>query len=312
MILVLGATGFLGKAVCNKLKGQGEKYFESSLSLGVDLRDEKQTKDLICDLKPKCIINCAAYVGGIQFGLEQPVRIFQDNIKMTTNLLDAARLAGVSRIVNPISNCAYPAKATYFNEDEFWDGPLHETVMVYGFVRKAFWMASWAYKQQYDMDILNLILSNMYGPGDHFDEKRSHAFGALVKKVVFAKKENLPFIELWGTGKPVREWLHIEDGAEALIRGLTSKSSIDPVNIGVGKGISIYELAQLICEYCQYKGEIRLCPEKPDGALIKTVNGDRGRALLGWTPSTSLTTGVQQTIAWYENSLNSDEKHEIT
>jgi GDP-L-fucose synthase len=299
VILVLGSTGFLGKRVCRALDSRGLRYTKSSLSLGVDLRNAEATLRLLEECRPTHILNCAAYVGGIQFGSKHAAELFTNNLRMTLNLLEASHLCGVKRVVNPIANCAYPAKATLFKEDEFWDGPLHETVMVYGFVRKASWIGSWAYAKQYHLDTVNLILSNMYGPEDHFEEERSHALGALIMKVVTAKREGRPFVEVWGSGKPVREWLHVDDGAESMVRAMDAPATLDPVNIGVGQGISILDMAKLIKRYVGYEGQIRLDPSKPDGAPYKTVDGSRGAQLLDWRPSIAFEDGVRNTIEWY-------------
>ncbi len=303
MILVTGATGFLGKRVCRLLDDTGAQYTKTSLSLGLDLRNKEKTKLFISELKPEYILNCASYVGGIQFGAKRPVELFQNNLQITLSLLEAAHSAAVKRIVNPISNCAYPGKATLFKEDEFWDGPLHESVMVYGFVRKAFWVGSWAYAKQYDMDVMNIILSNMYGPEDHFEEERSHALGALIMKFVRAKKYNEPVVNVWGSGKPVREWLHVDDGAQAMVRCMDAPKNVEPVNIGVAEGISILEMAQKISNFVGYTGEISLDPSKQDGAPYKTVDGTRGEALLGWKPSIPFDLGVKATIDWYVNNI---------
>ncbi len=310
MILVTGATGFLGKRVCRLLESQGLEYTKTSLSLGLDLRDKEATAQYISKLKPTFILNCASYVGGIQFGAKHPVELFQNNLEIALSLLEAAHLSGVKRIVNPISNCAYPGKATLFKEDEFWDGPLHDSVLVYGFVRKAFWVGSWAYAQQYDMDVMNIILSNMYGPEDHFEEERSHALGALIMKFVNAKQNNAPSVNVWGSGKPVREWLHVDDGAEAMVRSLDVPRTIEPINIGVAEGISILDMANKISAYVGYEGDIKLDPSKPDGAPYKTVDGTRGEALFGWKPSIKFDDGVQATITWYLNSINNLESKE--
>lgn len=299
MILVLGATGFLGKHVCRKLDERGLRYTATSKSLGVDLRSSKETNDLFDEIKPEYVLNCAAYVGGIQFGSKYPADIFQNNLKMTLNILESSKNVGVKRIVNPISNCAYPAKATLFKEEEFWDGPLHESVLVYGFVRKAFWVGSWAYTQQYSMDIVNLILSNMYGPHDHFDEERSHALGALIKKIVYAKKNDHSIVDVWGSGKPVREWLHVDDGAESLIRSIYIEPHEKVINIGVGKGITIREMAELIKKYACYTGELKFDESKPDGAPYKTVDGSNGKRIFGWQPQIEFTEGVADTVKWY-------------
>ncbi|HAI68943.1 MAG TPA: GDP-L-fucose synthetase [Gammaproteobacteria bacterium] len=298
-ILVTGATGFLGKRICQKLNERGLPFTKTALSLGCDLRNRDQTFELFKQAQPDYVLNCAAFVGGIQFGYKYPVEIFQNNLQMTLNLLAAAKETGVKRLVNPIANCAYPAKATLFKEDEFWEGALHESVMVYGFVRKAFWIGSWAYQKQYGLDIINLILSNMYGPDDHFEEERSHALGALIMKFVKAKENNEPSVIVWGSGKPVREWLHVDDGAEAMIRSMDIEAHIDPINIGVAAGISILDMAQLIKEYVGYTGEIKLESSKPDGAIYKTVDGSKGKEILGWQPSVDFNNGVKMTIDWY-------------
>jgi len=304
MILVTGSTGFLGKRVCRLLKLKGLDYVETSLSLGLDLRDKEATLEFIKKTQPTYVLNCASFVGGIQFGAKHPVELFQNNLQITLNLLHAAHESGVKRVVNPISNCAYPGKATLFKEEEFWDGPLHDSVLVYGFVRKAFWVGSWAYAQQHDMDVVNIILSNMYGPEDHFEEERSHALGALIMKFVKAKQNNEPFVNVWGSGKPVREWLHVDDGAEAMVRSLKAVRTVEPVNIGVAQGVSIIEMAELISSYVGYEGEIKLDPTKPDGAPHKTVDGSKGEALLGWKPKIEFEEGVKSTIQWYlENTL---------
>lgn len=299
MIVVTGATGFLGKRVCRALEAKGIEYIGTSLSEGLDLRDRQATVDFFQKHKPMYVLNCAAFVGGIQFGYKHPAELFQNNLQMTLNLMEAVHLSNINRLVNPISNCAYPGNATFFKEEEFWDGPLHESVMVYGFVRKASWVGSWAYSKQYGLDVINLILSNMYGPEDHFDEERSHALGALIMKMVRAKEEDKPQVIVWGSGKPVREWMHVDDGAEAMIRALDVASSTDPINIGIGKGISIEEMALLIKDLVGYKGELVLDHTKPDGAPYKTVDGSRGAQHFGWTPQRDFKQGVAGAIDWY-------------
>lgn len=303
MILVTGATGFLGKRVSRLLEMQGLPFSKTSLSMGVDLRDAKQVETLFQQLKPTKILNCAAFVGGIQFGQKNPAPIFHNNLLMTLNLLQASSNFGVKRIVNPISNCAYPAQATLFKEEEFWNGPFHESVMVYGFVRKAFWIGAWAYHKQHNLDFINLIMSNMYGPEDHFEEERSHALGALIMKFVNAKVKNLPTVTVWGTGKPVREWLHVDDGAQAMVRGLNIAPYIDPINIGVASGVSIADLAQIIKECVEYKGEIIFDTSKPDGAPFKTVDGSRGKNIFAWEPEKDLKRGIIETINWYKEEI---------
>ncbi len=299
MILVLGATGFLGTTVCRKLKLKNIEFVPSSLSLGVDLRNEKQTIDLFEKTKPEIVINCASYVGGIQFGYKHTAELFHNNLKMVANILYASHKTGVERFINPVSNCVYPSKATLFKEDEIWDGPMHESVMVYGFVRKAFIIGAFAYEKQFGDKIYNIVLSNMYGPGDHFEEERSHALGALIMKFAKAKHNNEPKVIVWGTGTPVREWMHVEDGAEALIHAMGMPYHPGPVNVGTATGISIIDMANLIKKYIGYDGKMEFDPSKPDGAPFKTVDGALGEQLLNWKPDRDFETGVKETINWY-------------
>jgi GDP-L-fucose synthase len=299
MILVTGCTGFLGKRVCRQLESNALPYLGISRQNGPDLRDLQATLRFFSENRPSKIINCAAFVGGIQFGYKHPAELFHNNLQMTLNLLEVAQASKVQRIVNPISNCSYPGAATFFTEDKFWDGPLHESVMVYGFARKASWVGAWAYAKQYGLDVINLILSNMYGPEDHFEEERSHALGALIMKIVRAKQTGQEQVIVWGSGKPVREWLHVDDGAEAMLRSLNVPPYVDPINIGVGKGISIWEMATLIKDLVGYEGELVLDTSKPDGASYKTVDGSRGAKHFGWSPKRDFKQGVAEAIQWY-------------
>src|SRR5262249_25942253 len=156
------------KRVCARLTELGRAHARTSLSLGCDLRDRARTLKLFEEIKPTVVLNCASFVGGIQFGLKYPADLFRNNMPMIANLLEARQVSGIQRLVNPISNCVYPSHASLFKEAEIWDGPLHETVMIYGLLRKMSWAGSWAYARQHGLDTLNLVLSNMYGPEDHF------------------------------------------------------------------------------------------------------------------------------------------------
>lgn len=299
MILVTGATGFLGKRVCKKLDERGLSYIKTSLSMGTDLRDQKQTMVLFEKVKPEYVLHCAAYVGGIQFGLKHTAEMFRNNLLMSINLLEACHQYGVKRLVNPISNCSYPAKAQLFKEDEYWNGPLHDSVATYGFVRKASFVGAQAYAKQYGQDTVNIILSNMYGPEDHFEEERSHAMGALIMKMVKAKREGLPEVVVWGTGTPVREWLHIDDGAEAMVRAMEIPATDELLNIGVASGISIKEMAEMIRKEVGYTGKLVFDTSKADGDPYKTVDGSRAKKVFGWLPEITLERGIHETVKWY-------------
>lgn len=300
MILVLGDSGFLGKAVCKNLTNKGIPYIGTSLSKGCDLQIEQEFSRFLGDKNVDKIINCAAFSGGLQFAMSNPVDLFHKNISIISTMYKVAHEHGIKRIVNPISNCVYPAKATLFKEEELWDGPLHESVYIYGFTRRAEIALGWAYRKQYGMESINVVCSNMYGPGDHFDLLKSHALGASIMKFVEAARVQCPTVIVWGTGKPVREWLYVDDAAEALVRGLYIRPYDDIINLGTGKGISMKNLVELIAHYTNYNGEIIYDTSKADGAEFKTVDGTRGRELLGYTPQTSLEEGIIKTISWYK------------
>lgn len=303
-IFVPGGDGFVGQNVIKKLKGRNLDFISLSKKDGFDLRDFEQTKKIFEKEKFDAVINCAAFIGGIKFGLDYPGEIFFNNILIATHLMEMARTSGVKRFVNPISNCTYPAHLSRFREEDWWSGPLHEAVLVYGVVRKASWVQGWAYKKQYNFDSIHLILPNMYGPNDNFDEIKSHALSALIKKFVGAKRQNLPEVVVWGTGKPIREWLYVEDGAEALVKALDIEPGIDPINVGVGKGISIAELAEMIKEIVGYRGNIVFDRSKPDGAACKIQENQKMKQVFNWEPTTDLKEGIQKTVVWYNKNVH--------
>lgn len=302
-ILVAGGTGFLGQRVAAKLKEEKFNVLTASLKTGVDFRDFGQTLRFFKKNKPEIVINCAAYVGGLQFGYQHPAEMFYNNILMATYFMEAARLAGVKKFINIISNCVYPAHLSKFKEEDLWAGNMHDSVLPYASARKLSWVQGWAYKKQYDFDSSHLILASMYGPGDHFDATRSHALGALIMKFVEAKRKKLPEVIIWGTGKPIREWMYVDDGAEAIVRSLKMNLGVEPVNIGRGEGISMIALAKLIKKISGYKGKITLDKTKPDGALCKIFNVDKMKKVFKWFPPMRLENGIRQTIQWYEKNL---------
>lgn len=303
-ILVLGSTGFVGKRVCKKLKQQGIEFSEASLSQGADFRDLNQIKRLFEKEKPTHVLNCAAFVGGIQFGLKHVGEIYFNNTLMSLNIFECAKLFNVKRVVNPISNCSYPNFSNeVFTEERWWDGKLHDSVLSYGFTRKASWVNSWAYNKQYGIDTINLLVPNMYGPEDHFEEERSHALGALIMKIYKAKQDNKAEVTVWGTGKPIREWLYVDDFADLMIEALDIEPTTKPINVGIGKGISIKEMAEIIKDEVGFKGRLVYDTSKPDGAPYKIMDVRKMEKILKKIPKTGMKEGIGKTVRWYEKEV---------
>ncbi len=303
--MVLGATGFLGSRVARRLEAEGRDFVPVARSLGTDLRDHREFRKVFeVNAAIDIVVNAAAFIGGIRFGLDHPAEIFLNNVLITANLFELAREFNVRRIINPIANCSYPRDLfREFTEDLWWAGPLDESVMVYGLVRKASYVQSWAYHKQYGLETINLIVPNMYGPGDRFDELRSHALGALVMKIVKAKRTGQSSVVVWGSGKPIREWLYVDDCVEGIMRSMSMPLYLEPINIGVGVGVSIAELAEMIKRALGYAGRLEFDGSKPDGAPYKVMDIGRCKKVFGWWPRTGLEEGIAETVKWYEENL---------
>jgi GDP-L-fucose synthase len=300
--LILGSSGFLGKNI--------KDYFENTETVPkeinyldgsneIDLTDFEQLNDKIKSIKPTKVINCSSFVGGIAYGYRFPAKILHLNSQMILNIYKSCHINKVDMLVNPISNCAYPGALNYYQEDVFWDGKPHESVFNYALTRRLIVALGESYYKEYGFSSANVVLSNMYGPNDHFDEERSHALGALINKIHTAKKEGKSFVDIWGTGLPIREWLYVEDGAKALIKASSLNSGSHFFNIGVNKGISITDLANKIANNLSWDGEFKYNTERPDGAKEKRVDGSLGEKILSWKPETSLDHGLKATIDWY-------------
>lgn len=307
-LLVLGANGFLGRNVV-KILNFNHKYNVLKLhgKSELDLTKDFLLDDYIRKNSVDLIINCAAFVGGIAYGYDYPAELISKNSKMTLNIYEACKVNKINFLVNPISNCAYPKNQELYEEKNFWDGAPHESVFEYGFSKKLTVALGSSYYREYGLSSANIVLSNMYGPGDHFDEKKSHALGAMIKKIYNAKLNNLKSVEIWGTGTPVREWLYVEDGAESLIKSLELESGNYFFNIGVNKGITIFEMSKLISSIIGWDGEFIFDLTKPDGAKEKRVLGSFAEKKFNWKPQISLDSGIKTTIDWYIKNIKSYE-----
>ena len=298
-ILLIGSQGFLGSHVKNLLDQNHENYQEIKNKKDVDIRNLEELDKFVRQNEFKSIINCSAFVGGIAFGYKYQADLLQINSLMAVNIYEMAKKYKIEKVINPISNCVYPGHLELYEEKNFWNGPPHESVFNYGLSKRLMVGLGESFYQQYGITTSNVIMSNMYGPHDHFEEERSHALGAIIKKVSDAKKSHSESIEIWGTGKPVREWLYVEDGAKALVKSLNLNDGSYLFNVGINKGSSINEISDMISHAFNWDGNFVYDSSKPDGVMKKTVNGDYGKRLLDWAPEVKLNDGIKKTVDWY-------------
>lgn len=300
-VVVTGGQGFVGSKVMARLAAFGARPVSCSRRSGCDLRSLDRAVEFFRQADADIVINCASRQGGIGYQKLYAGEIFYDNLLMGANTLEAARRAGVRKYVNLVAGCAYPGdpRDGILREDEFEAGPMHETVENYGATKRAAVAMARAYRKQYGFVATSLILVNLYGPGEHFHPDRSHALAALLRKFYEARRDGRPEVVLWGTGRGVREWLFVEDAAEGIVRAAERYDEVEPLNLAVGQGQPMSELAALIAEIVGYRGAIVYDTSKSDGALRKTGDVEKMRQVLGWQPATPLADGIRQTLAWF-------------
>lgn len=298
-VVVVGGHGFLGANIVAAFARQGYHVEVCSRRTGVDARDARALAGFLGKVKPAIVVNCAADTGGIAYNTQRPVTIYEDNLLIGFNLLRASFQCGVRKFVNILPNSTYPGHLTLYTESRWWDGPVHPTMLASAMPRKAQWVQAWSYYQERGFRSIHLVLPNMYGPRDHFDLTQSHALASLIRKVVDAKLQGTNEVKVWGTGKPVRECLYVEDAAEGVLRANENYDEIEILNLGQGEGCSIRGLAELIRELAGWSGEFIFDTSRPDGALCKVMDVQKMKAALNWTPSVPLREGVARTLNWF-------------
>lgn len=306
-ILVTGAHGFVGNHLIRNLLEKRSVPKENLYLPTKDELDLRKWEDCQKAVKGKdIVIHLAAKVGGIGFNLEKPGELFFDNLIMGVNLMETARQAGVEKFVGIMTVCSYPKFVPVpFKEDDLWNGYPEETNAPYGLAKKMLLVQAQAYRKQYGFNAISLLPVNMYGPGDTFDPSRSHVISALIKKFYDAQKNNIGYVNIWGTGKASREFLYVEDGAEGIILAAERYDKEEPVNIGTGKEITIKELVKTIAELTDFKGKIIWDLSKPDGQPRRMLDTSRAREDFGFTARTDFIQGLKNTIEWYrQNSIN--------
>ena len=299
-VVVTGGDGFLGRYVVEKLREAGCKNVFVSRSKEYDLTKEVDIIGMLGAAEPDIIIHLAAVVGGIGANREHPGSFFYRNLIMGVQLMEQARIRGVSKFVTAGTICSYPKFTPVpFKEEDIWNGYPEETNASYGLAKKMLIVQAQAYRAEYNFNAINPMLVNLYGPGDNFDPASSHVIPALILKCVEAIEAKEDKIDVWGTGKATREFLYVEDAAEAIVLATEKWNDSDPINIGTGKEISIKDLVELIVEICGFEGEIVWDASKPDGQPRRCLEVSNAKKHLGFVARIDFETGLRRTIDWY-------------
>jgi len=303
-VLVTGGAGFLGSHVVRKLEERGCKEVFVPRSSVYNLIEMEAVKRLYKDFRPDVVVHMAARVGGIGANMRNPGSFFYENLMMGVQMMEQGRLSGVQKFVAIGTICAYPKFAPVpFKEEDLWNGYPEETNAPYGLAKKMLLVQSQAYRQQYNFNSIFLLPVNLYGPGDNFDPESSHVIPALIRKVVEAKLRGERRIVAWGTGKPTREFLYVDDAAEGIVLATEKYEKSEPVNLGAGFEISIKELAELICELAGFDGVIEWDTSKPDGQPRRCLDTSRAKKEFGFEARTDFREGLIRTIDWYRRQV---------
>jgi len=303
-ILVTGGGGFLGKRVVDKLRAESPSSIFIPRRSEYDLVEQKNVARVYEDARPDIVVHIAAEVGGIGANRANPGRFFYNNLMMSTQLMEYGRRFGVEKFVAIGTICAYPKFTPIpFKEENLWDGYPEETNAPYGMAKKMLLVQAQAYRQQYGFNAIYLLPVNLYGPEDNFDPETSHVIPAMIKKCVDAVNKNSSEIVLWGTGTPSREFLYVDDAAQAIVLATERYNGADPVNIGSGMEITIKDLAQLIAKLTDFKGRLVWDPAQPDGQPRRALDVSKADTFFGFRARTPFEEGLRRTINWYKSKL---------
>lgn len=299
-ICVTGGAGFLGRRVVAKLAERGCRDVFVPRRADYDLVRREAVARLFDDARPQVAIHLAAVVGGIGANRDNPGLFFYENLTMGVQLMEEARLRGVEKFVATGTICSYPKFAPVpFREEDLWNGYPEETNAPYGLAKKMLLVQGQAYRQQYGLNAIHLLPVNLYGPGDNFDPAASHVVPALVRKFLEAKRSGAPTVVCWGTGRATREFLYVDDCAEAIVLATEKYDKPEPMNLGSGREISIRELAETVARAVGYAGRIEWDETKPDGQPRRRLDTSRAEREIGFRAATDFETGLRRTIEWW-------------
>jgi GDP-L-fucose synthase len=300
-VIVAGATGLAGSAITKAFEAKGHTVIGVNRSV-VDLLDSNATEKFVTSIKPSLIIDAAARVGGILANNSYPVEFLSNNIKIQGNLMNAAHVAGVPNFVFLGSSCIYPRDcAQPIKEEYLMTGPLEETNSAYAIAKIAGIELINSYRKEYGARWISLMPTNLYGPSDNFDLTASHVLPAFIRRFIEAAESGADKVTLWGSGTPLREFLHVDDLAQAVVIASEEYDSSLHLNVGSGEDLSIRNLAEKVAAAAGFSGEIEWDSSKPDGTPKKILDVSRIKAL-GWKPTITLDEGIASTIAWYKEA----------
>lgn len=300
-ITVTGGAGFLGRYVIERLKSRGCKDIFIPKIEDYDLVQMEVVRKMYRDARPDIVIHLAAQVGGIEANRENPGKFFYDNLMMGVQLMEIGRQSNIEKFLALGTICAYPKFTPVpFKENDLWNGYPEETNAPYGLAKKMLLVQSQAYRQQYGFNSIFLLPVNLYGPGDNFDPKFSHVIPALIRKCLDAIREGKGEISVWGTGRPTREFIYVDDCAEGIVLAVEKYDKPEPVNLGSGAEISIKKLAELIVKLTGFQGRIVWDPTKPDGQPRRMIDTSLAQKEFGFKARTTFEDGLSRTIEWYK------------
>lgn len=299
-IYIAGHRGLVGSAIARELQKQEHTNFVLRGSADLDLREQAAVRDFFAAEKPDYVFLAAAKVGGIHANDTYPAEFIADNLMMESNIIDAAYRNGCKKLLFLGSSCIYPKLCPQpIKEEYLLTGPLEPTNEWYAIAKIAGIKLCQAYRKQYGFNAISAMPTNLYGPGDNFHPENSHVLPALIRRFHEAKESGAPEVTIWGTGTPRREFLYVDDLAEALIFLMNHYEGMEHVNVGCGEDLTILELARLVAEVVGFKGEIATDSSKPDGTPQKLLDVGKINEL-GWRASTGLKKGIAEAYAWYQ------------
>ena len=305
-ILVAGANGMVGSAIVRNLRKQGYFNIIEATRNRVDFTDQEETKEFFERNKPEYVFVAAAKVGGIMANKTYKGDFLYQNLMIQNNIIHYSMVNDVTKLLFLGSSCIYPKLSTQpITEDQLMTGPLEPTNDAYAIAKIAGIKMCQAYREQYGFNAISLMPTNLYGPNDNFDLQNSHVLPALIRKFHEAKESNAPYVECWGDGSPMREFLHVDDLAESCFRCMISYNDSEIINVGTGEDLTIKELTELISIIIGYKGEIKWDDSKPNGTPRKVLNVDKIKSL-GWSPKIGIRQGIYETYEWYKNEQTSN------